>query len=162
MNSSRKPRAFSYVLVSAAETDEYNAAGIGVIFKDDSGRTVSKISQAFGEQTVDGATYEALRIVLEEAMRLGVRVFAVYVDNPAVVAQLDTEQHARVPRDVLAAHLQVRALMNAAGRVQIRLARAGRNLSARGLARGATPGPRPSVRAYAPLQLPLLADTAAV
>lgn len=157
MNATHRPKAFSYVLVSAAEIEGRNAAGIGVIFKDDNRTTVTKISQAFGGTTVETAVYEALRIVLEEAVRLGVRSFAVYLDSPAVLAEL--EQRARVPGDRLALHLQVRALMNAVGRVHVRLASVGRSFSARALARGATPTPRPSVKDFAPLQLRLLADT---
>ena len=158
MGTMRRQKAFSYVLVSAVPIEERNAAGIGVIFKDDNRRTVTKISQAFGEQTVEGATYEALTLVLEEAMRLGVRAFTIYLDSPAVVAQVT--QTARVPGELLAGNLQVRALMNAVGRVQLRLAKAGRNFSARALASGATRTPRPSVQDYAPLQLTLLGDTA--
>jgi len=158
MSATRRHKAFSYVLVSAVRIEDHNAAGIGVIFKDENRTTVTKISQAYGDRSIEGATYEALRIVLEEAMRLGVRSFTIYVDSPAVVAQLS--QTARVPGDLLGAHLQVRALMNAVGRVSLRLAKAGRGFSARALARGARPTPRPSIQDYAPLQLRLLGDTA--
>ena len=88
MGTTRRQKAFSYVLVSAVPIEGQYAAGIGVIFKDENRRTVTKISQALGEATVEQATYEALTLVLEEAMRLGVRSFTVYVDSPAVVAQV--------------------------------------------------------------------------
>ncbi|MCD6360894.1 MAG: reverse transcriptase-like protein [Armatimonadetes bacterium] len=158
MKRTRRAKAFSYVLVSAAQLEAQNAAGIGVIFKDDNRRTVTKISQALRDSDVVTATYEALRIVLEEALRLGVHSFTAYVDNPMVIAQL--EENAQVPPELLGAHLQVRALMKAVGRVRVRMARAGRGFSARALARGATPAPRPNVKNYAPLQLKLLGDTA--
>jgi len=158
MNESNGPKAFSYVLVSSVPLDGGNAVGIGVIFKDENRSTVAKVSQALAGVSVEGGVYQALIIALEEAIRRRVGRCSIYVDSPAVLAQLG--EGAWVPRELLGAHLQVRALMNAAGRVNLRLARAGAGFSARALAREAVPAPRPSVRQYGPLQLRLINETA--
>ncbi len=158
MKTRGRQKAFSYVLVSASEIAAGSAAGIGLIFKDDHRSTVTKVSQAFGDTTVEEATYEALRIALEEAIRLGVRAFSIYTDSPAVVGQLT--QGTRVPPHLMGGHLRARALMNAVGSVQIKLAGSGGNFSARRLAQGATSVVSPNVKHQAPLQLQLLGDGA--
>jgi 16S rRNA U516 pseudouridylate synthase RsuA-like enzyme len=156
MTSKRKQRAFSYVLASAAPLEAENAAGIGLLFKDNDRRTVTTITQALGDSTVEEATYVALKMVLAEARRQRVRRFTIYLDNPVVIQQLARE--APVPAELLADHLQVRALLHAAGSVQVTQAMSGGNFSARILALGATPDLHPSEHGRAPVQLQLLGD----
>ena len=158
MTSKRKQRAFSYVLASAAPLEAENAAGIGLLFKDKDRRTVTTITQALGDSTVEEATYVALKMVLAEARRQRVRRFTIYLDNPLVIQQLARE--APVPAELLADHLQVRALLNAAGSVQVTQAMSGGNFSARILALGVTADLHPSEHGRAPVQLQLLADGA--
>ncbi len=158
MTGKRKQRAFSYVLASTAPLEAENAAGIGLLFKDNDRRTVTTITQALRDSTVEEAAYLALKMVLDEARRRRVRRFTIYLDNPVVIQQLARE--APVPSELLADHLQVRAMLIAAGAVQLTQAMSGGSFSARILALGATPDPRPSRRSHDPVQLQLLADGA--
>ena len=156
MTTKRKQKAFSYVLASAAPLEAENAAGIGLLFKDNDRRTVTTITQALGDSTVEEAAYLALKVVLAEARRQRVRRFTIYLDNPLVIQQLARE--APVPSDLLADHLQVRALLHAAGSVRVIQAMSGGSFSARILAQGATPDLRPNERDRAVVQLQLLGD----
>ncbi len=156
MTRKRKQRAFSYVLASAAPLEAENAAGIGLLFKDNDRRTVTTITQALGETTVEEAAYLALKMVLDEARRQRVRRFTIYLDNPLVIQQLARE--APVPAYLMGDHLQVRALLHAAGSVQVTEANSGGNFSARIVALGAMPDPRPRGNMPVPVQLQLPGD----
>jgi len=152
MDSHPKPCSFSYVLVSAARLRD-DCVGIGLIFKARDRSTTKKISQALPDTDLDAATYEALRIALEEAIGAGGGSFTFYVDNLRVVAQLAGE--GRAPAELLAPSLQVRALMNGAGSVSVVPVTRTEAFSARRLALQAQVAPVPQVREYVSLQLPL-------
>ena len=152
MKGSADTRPFSYVLVSATRLRD-NGAGIGLIFKARDRSTTKTVCQALPDADPHAATYEALRIALEEAISAGGGSFTFYVDNAHVVQQLAGE--AKVPLELLGPNLQVRALMNEVGGVAIVPARQTAAFSARKLAERAEESVEPTVREYVPLQLPL-------
>ncbi len=152
MDSHPKPCLFSYVLVSAARLRD-DCVGIGLIFKARDRSTTKKISQALADTDLDAATYEALRMALEEAIAAGGGSFTFYVDNPRVVEQLAGE--GKAPLALLGPSLQVKALMNAAGSVSVMPVTRTEVFSAHRLALRAQVAPTPQVREYVTLKLPL-------
>ena len=150
---------FSYALVSAARLQD-DSVGIGLIFKARDRSTTKKISQALPHSDVDTATYEALRIALEEAIAGGGGSLTFYVDNPRVVQQLTGA--AKVPPALLGANLQVRALMNEAGAVTVIPVTRTRAFSACKVAERAVVTASPTVREYVTPKLPLVLEDASV
>ncbi|NLO08200.1 MAG: hypothetical protein GX131_20435 [candidate division WS1 bacterium] len=132
--ASQAKKAFSYALASAVPFRELDAVGIGVIFKASDRSTVKALNIALEETTPLAAAYEAVMMVLDEALSTGTRGIAIYVDLPEVVAQLNGE--ADVPREVLGKHLQARGMINQVGRVRLMVADSP-NFSARLLAESA-------------------------
>lgn len=155
MKSRAASSAFSYALVSAVPLQD-NLVGIGLILKARDRSTTKKISQALPDVDVDAATYEALRIALEEAVAARGASFTFYVDNPRVAQQLTGE--ARVRPALLGANLQVRAMMNEAGSVSVIPVTRTRVFSARKLAERAVASPGPTVREYVTPRLPLVLE----
>ncbi len=127
---------FSYALVSAAPLHESDATGIGIIFKAEDRSTVHSICTSVHASELR-ATYEAILMVLDAALGASVGRPAIYVDSAEAVAQI--EGRVPVPRDVLGAHLQTRAIMNQVGRPRLIAATRSPNFSARKLAQCAAP-----------------------
>ena len=64
-------------------------AAIGVIIKDESGKTVASISRRLGTTTNNQAEYRAIIAALEEAISLGARNVVIKSDSELVVKQIN-------------------------------------------------------------------------
>jgi ribonuclease HI len=159
MKTRAAPSPFSYALVSVVRLQE-NLVGIGLILKARDRSTTKKISQALADVDVDAATYEALRIALEEAVSAEGGSFTFYLDNPRVAQQLTGQAKAKPA--LLGANLQVRAMMNEAGSVSVIPVTRTRAFSARKLAERAVASSGPTVREYVTPRLPLVLEDVSV
>lgn len=64
-------------------------AGIGVVVKDNTGKTLAEISEYIGEATNNQAEYRALIAALHTAKSLGAEEIDVYLDSQLIVEQIN-------------------------------------------------------------------------
>lgn len=154
MTETRTPWGrFSYALVSAALLQDSAATGIAVILKAHDRSTVKTICIALETADPLAAAYEAVMIVLDEALAAGVGRPAIYIDNTQVVEQLEGRQ--QPPRELLATNLRARARINQVGRPRLIAATRSERFSARQLAESAV-----APRSVSPRQLSLMSEEA--
>src|SRR3954470_7757452 len=86
------------------------ASAGAVIYDGASGKVLAEISQPLGIATNNVAEYQALILGLGEALKLGIRKVAVFLDSQLLVRQLTGRYRVRHP-DMLRLHEQARGLL---------------------------------------------------
>lgn len=128
-----KPFESLVLYVDGASRGNPGPAGIGVVIRDPSGRTVAEISEFIGRGTNNVAEYRALIRGLEEAAAFGARTVTVRSDSELLVRQLTGEYKVKSP-DLSPLHLEAHRLLKAFGRVRVERIPRGENAAADALA----------------------------
>ncbi len=79
------------IYIDGAARGNPGPAGIGVVIKDESGRTIKEYRKYLGRATNNVAEYNALVYALQEAHMLGAGEVAVHMDSELVAKQLKGE-----------------------------------------------------------------------
>jgi ribonuclease HI len=143
----RSPERFDALAlyIDGASRGNPGPAGIGVVIKGPSGRTVAEISEFIGRGTNNVAEYRALIRGLEEAANLGARTVTVRSDSELLVRQLKGEYKVKSP-DLSPLHLEAHRLLKGFSRAGVERITRGENTAADALANRAldAAAPEPS------------------
>jgi len=85
------------IQVDGASHGNPGPAAIGVVIKNQQGRTLVTISQAIGEATNNQAEYRALIQALKKAVELGVTSGTVRLDSELAMRQLSSQYRVKSP-----------------------------------------------------------------
>lgn len=131
--------------VDGASRGNPGPTGIGVVIKDQSGRTVAEISEFIGRATNNVAEYRALIRGLDEAAALGAHAVVVRSDSELLVRQLTGEYKVKSP-DLSPLHLEAHRLLKGFPKATVERIQRGENAAADALANRAldAAAPEPS------------------
>lgn len=76
------------VFVDGASRGNPGPAGIGVVFRDESGQTMATLGQYLGRATNNVAEYRAILAALQEAERQGLKRLRIHTDSELMQRQL--------------------------------------------------------------------------
>jgi ribonuclease HI len=150
-----KPFDTLALYIDGASRGNPGPAGIGVVIKDHSGRTLAEISEFIGHGTNNVAEYRALIRGLEEAATLGARAVTVRSDSELLVRQLKGEYKVKSP-DLSPLHLEAHRLLKGFSRAGVERIPRGKNAAADALANHAldAAAPEPSSLEFSALVEP--------
>ena len=83
------------IFIDGASSGNPGPAGVGVVIKDNQGKTLHTLSLFIGEATNNIAEYLSLIFALHEARVLGLRNIEIYSDSQLVVSQMKEKYKTR-------------------------------------------------------------------